>query len=181
LQLKTQVLAAILVVLVAGSLGAGYFAGSNNRQTTTVTVTATSNQASPLSRSNGDWVFSIRLQNSLLSMGQEFALSYNLTNISGEPQTVHEVNPLINPTIYSTNGTVVWAWNPPGMNFITTIPSKAGNWSGPLEIPTSALSSGQKYVLSVYPLIGAITTSAMAVGDYSIGESLMINTTIGIA
>ena len=134
----------------------------------------------PLSRSNGDWVFSIRLQNSLLAMGQEFALSYNLTNISGQPQIVHEVNPLINPTICSANGTVVWAWNPSQENFISTMPSKAGNWSEPLDIPTSALSAGQKYVLSVYPLIGAATTSAMAVGDYSIGESLMINTTITI-
>ena len=134
----------------------------------------------PLSRSNGDWVFSIRLQSSLLAMGQQFALSYNLTNISGQPQTVHEVNPLINPTIYSANGTLVWAWNPPTENFITTIPSEAGNWTGPFDIPTSALSAGQKYVLSVYPLIGATTTSAMAVGDYSIGESLMINATIGV-
>ena len=136
--------------------------------------------STPLTSSNGDWVFSIRLQSSLLAMGQEFALSYNLTNISGQPQTVHAVNPLVNPTIYSANGTEVWAWNPPTYNGITTISSKAGNWSEPLDIPTSALSAGQKYVLSVYPLIGATTTSAMAVGDYSIGESLMINTTIGV-
>ena len=39
MQLKTTILAAILVVLVAGSLGAGYFTGSNRRQTTTVTST----------------------------------------------------------------------------------------------------------------------------------------------
>jgi len=178
--MRNSVVVAVLVVLIVGSLGVGYFTGSNNRQTTTITVTATSSQATPLSRSNGDWVFSIRLQKPLLSMGQEFALSYNLTNISGQPQTVHEVNPLVNPIIYSANGSIVWAWNPPTYNGIATIPSKAGNWSAPLEIPTSALSAGQKYVLSVYPLIGATTTSAMAVGDYSIGESLMINTTIGV-
>jgi len=176
--MRNGVVAVLLTILVVGSLGVGYLVG--NRQTTTVTVTATSSQTSPLSRSNGDWVFSIRLQNSLISMGQEFALSYNLTNISGQPQTVHEVNPLIDPIIYSANGTVVWAWHPSDMNFITTIPSKAGNWSEPLDIPTSALSTGQKYVLSVYPLIGATTTSAMAVGDYSIGESLTISTTIEV-
>jgi hypothetical protein len=171
---------ALLIVLIIASAGAGYYVGNSSRQTTTITVTATPNQTTPLSQSNGDWAFSIRLQNSLLAMGQEFALSYNLTNISGQPQTVHAVNPLVNPIIYSANGTVVWAWNPPTYNGITTIPSKAGNWSEPLDIPTSALSAGQKYVLSVYPLIGATTTSAMAVGDYSIGESLMINTTLGV-
>jgi hypothetical protein len=176
--MRNGVVAIVLVVLVAGGLGVGYTTGYGNRQTITVTVAP--NQATPLSRTNGDWVFSIRLQNSLLSMGQEFALSYNLTNISGQPQTVHAVNPLVNPTIYSASGTVVWAWNPPTFNGITTIPNKAGNWSEPLDIPTSALSAGQKYVLSVYPLIGANTTSAVAVGDYSIGKSLVINTTIGV-
>jgi hypothetical protein len=114
-------------------------------------------------------------------MGQGFALSYNLTNISGQALTVHEVNPLVNPTIYASNGTVVWAWNPPSINFITTIPFKAGNWSAPLDLPATALSAGQKYVLSVFPLIGTNTTSAVAAGDYSIGESLMINTTLTVS
>lgn len=167
------------MLLVVGSLGVGYFAGNSSRQITTTTVTTYTVHTTSLSRSNGDWVFSIRLQNSLLAFGQEFALSYNLTNISGQPQTVHFVNPLINPTIYSANGTVVWAWNPPTYNGVETIPNKAGNWSAPLDIPTSALLTSQKYVLSVLPLIGANTTSALAIGDYSIGESLMVNTTIG--
>jgi hypothetical protein len=177
--MRKGVIAALLVAAILAGAGAGYFTGTS--KTITVTVTVASNQTTPLSRTNGDWVFSIRLQNSLLAMGQEFALSYNLTNISGQPQTVHIVNPLVNPTIYSANGTVVWAWNPTQMNYVTTIPSKAGSWSAPLDIPTSALSAGQRYVLSVFPFIGTNTTSAMAVGDYSIGESLMINTTIGVA
>jgi hypothetical protein len=113
-------------------------------------------------------------------MGQGFTLSYNLTNISGQPQTVDIADPLINPTIYSANGTIVWAWNPLVINYITTIPYKAGNWSAPLEIPTSALSAGQKYVLNVFPLIWAYTTSASPVGAISIGESLLINTTIAV-
>lgn len=188
--MRNEIAAIVFVVLIAGSVGVGYFAGNSNRQTitnastvllsTTTTVAAIPIQTTPLSRTNGDWVFSMRLQNSLLAMGQGFALSYNLTNISGQPQTVHVVNPLINPTIYSANGTVVWAWNPPQINYITTIPYKAGNWSASLDIPTSALSAGQKYVLSVFPSIGANTTSAVEAGDYSIGESLMINTTIAV-
>ncbi len=179
--MRQEILAVIMAILVVGSLGVGYFAGNNNRQTITTTVTVSTVHTTSLSRNNGDWVFSIRLQNSLLAFGQYFALSYNLTNISGQPQTVHFVNPLINPAIYSTNGTLVWAWNPPTYNGIETIPNKAGNWSSPLDIPASALSTSQKYVLSVFPLIGANTTSALAIGDYSIGESLMINTTIGFS
>jgi hypothetical protein len=175
--MRNGLVAVVLVILVAGSLGVGYFVG---RQPVTISATVTPNQPTPLSRSNGDWVFSIRLQNSLLAMGQEFALSYNLTNISGQPQTVDEVNPLVNPTIYSANGTVVWAWNPSQINYIATIPYKAGNWSSPLNIPTSALTAGQKYVVSVFPLIGAPTNNSHESVDFSIGESLMINTTISV-
>jgi hypothetical protein len=182
--MKNGGIAALLVVALLAGAGAGYFIGNSNSQTltsvSTTTVTVTPNPTTPLSRTTGEWFFAIRLQNPLVAMGQEFALSYNLTNISGQPQTVHEVDPLVNPTIYSANGTIVWAWNPPQSNGITTIPCKAGNWSSPLDIPTSALSAGQKYVLSVFPLIGANTTSAVAVGDYSMGESLMINATIGV-
>jgi len=174
--MRNGVVAVVLVTLVVGSLGVGYYMG--NRQTTTVTVTATSNQASPLSRSNGDWLFSIRLQNSLLPMGRVLTLSYNLTNISGQAQTVDIANPLINPTICSANGSVAWAWNPSVMNYITTIPPKAGNWSAPLDIPTSALTAGQSYVLSVYPLIRSPTTSES--GAFTIGESLTINTSISV-
>ena len=169
--MRSGLVAIVLVVLVAGSLGVGYFAGTSNRQIVTITVTAAPNQATPLSRTNGDWVFSISLTNSL-------ALSYNLTNISGQPQTVDIANPLINPTLYSANGSVVWAWNPLVINHIATVPSKAGNWSAPLDIPTAVLSAGQKYVLSVYPLIWVPNTSAS--GAFTIGESLMINTTISV-
>ena len=172
--MRNEVVAALLVVAILASTGVGYLIGSSKSQTTTITVTATPNETAPLSRSNGDWAFSI----SLVSAGQEFALSYNLTNISGQPQTVDIANPLINPTLYSANGSVVWAWNPSVMNYIATIPSKAGNWSAPLDIPTSALSAGQKYVLSVHPLIWVPNTSGS--GAFTIGESLMINTTISV-
>jgi len=180
--MKTVVAAIALAVLVAGSLGVGYLAGSGAQQTVTttstvfLTETATPVQATSLSRSNGDWDFSIRLQNPLTAMGQGFALSYNLTNVSGQPQMVHVVAPLINPTIYSANGSVVWAWNPPTMNYFTTIPSRPGNWSAPLDVSTSGLGPG-RYVLSVWPLIGVNTTSPVEAGNYSIGESLMVNDT----
>jgi hypothetical protein len=176
--LKKEASAVLVIVIIAGGLGLGYLAGYSNRQTITTTYFISSTQSlaqgSPLSTTNGDWTFSIRIQNSLLAFGGQFGLSYNLTNISGHPQTVHIVNPMINPVIYAENGSEVWAWNPPTYNAITTIPPTPGNWSQPLNFPPSGLPAG-RYVLSVWPLIGPNTTSAANNADYSIGESLVIN------
>ena len=182
--LKNEVSAVLIIIVVAGSLGVVYLAGYSNRQIVTTiefkSSTHTLTQAGSFSKTNGDWTFSIRLQNSLLAMGGQSNLSYNLTNISGQPQTVHVVNPLVNPEIYAENGSEVWAWNPPTYNEITTIPPTAGNWSEPLNFPPSGLPAG-KYFLSIWPLIGPNTTSAVGIADYSIGESLMINATFTVS
>jgi len=179
--MRNEAVAVLLVILVAGGLGVGFFAGYSNRQTATTTVSTSTVHTTSLSRSDGDWVFSIRMQNAT-DPNSQYALSYNLTNISGQPQTVHVVSPLVNPAIYFTNGTLTWLLNPLETNYITTIPSKAGNWSAPLDLSTEGIRGlgAGIYVLSVFPLIGANTASAVAAGDYSIGESLMINTTITI-
>ena len=181
--MRNWLVAVVVVIMVAGSLGVGYFDGYSNRQTTTTTVTSSAVHTTLLSRGNGDWVFSIHLQNAT-DPDSQYALSYNLTNISGQPQTVHVVSPLVNPAIYFTNGTLTWRLEgaPSTMNYITTIPSKAGSWSAPLKLPTEGIRGlgAGNYVLSVFPLIGANTTSALATADYSIGESLMINMTIAI-
>ena len=182
--LKKEASFLIVIVIITASVGLGYFAGYSARVTTTTTEikssTVTFAQGSLLSKSNGDWAFSIRLHGSLLAFGGQYGLSYNLTNISGQPQIVHVVNPLVNPVIYAMNGTEVWAWNPPDFNGIMTIPPTAGNWSEPINFPPSTLPAGQ-YVLSIWPLIGANTTRAVSSADYSIGESLMINATFTIS
>jgi hypothetical protein len=186
--MKIEIAAALLTVLIATSLGIGYSLGSYGRisATTTATVLVTRtvlsaqhSQSSPLSQSNRNWTFSISVGSSTIARNQELALSYNLTNITGLPQTVHVVNPLVNPVIYSTNGSQVWAWDPPSMNYVTVIP-KAGELTGSVAIPTSNLSADQEYVLSASPMIGASTPSAVGTGDYSIGESLMVNVTITV-
>jgi hypothetical protein len=113
--------------------------------------------------------------------GEKIAIYYNLTNISGQPQTVHVVGPLVNPILYSANGSVVWAWDPPEINSIMIFPFPSGDLTGQVFVPTSNLDTGANYTLSIWPLIGANSTNAVDVGDYSIGESLTINASISIA
>ena len=126
-------------------------------------------------RSNGDWNFSVTLSSLEVSKGQPIDAYVNITNISGQTQRVHEVGPIINPAIYSENGTQLWALDPPQVNFFTNVTAGPGTSNGPWVISTSSLAVGQSYVLSIWPFIG---TSATGNADYQIGESLMVNATI---
>ena len=128
-------------------------------------------------RSNGDWNFSVTLSSLIVPKGQPIDAFVNITNISGQTQRVHEVGPIINPAIYSENGTQVWALDPPQVNFFTNVTSGPGTSNGPWVISTSDLSPGHSYVLSIWPFIG---TSATGNSDYQIGESLMVNATISV-
>lgn len=126
-------------------------------------------------RTNGDWNFSVSLSATLVTQGENIQVVLNTTNISGQTQRVDAVNPLYNPTIYSDNGTLVWALDPSQINYVANWPSTQANTSE-LSIPTSELAPGQNYVLSLWPLIGTPTGA----GQDLIGENLMINVTIGI-
>ena len=177
---------------------AGYLYGANSTPTKT-TITSTST-ASPItstitvtvgsissaksftgsqgrvtfSRTNGDWDFTMILNGTAVNRGQVMAALLNLTNISGQTQTVHVVVPLYNPLVYSQNGTVVWRAYPSEMNFDmnwTSGPGRSYEW----DIPTSSLHSGQTYVLNVWPFIGTPSSS-----QYLIGEDLMINATFTV-
>jgi hypothetical protein len=145
----------------------------------TVTTTSSASQTGQVTfyRTNGDWNFSLTLSSLTVPKGQPIDAYVNVTNISGQTQRVHEVNPIINPVIYSENGTYIWAWNPPGINFFANITSGGGPSGGPFVIQTSNLSVGQNYILRIFPFIG---TGATGDADYRIGESLMVNATISV-
>ena len=158
--------------------------------TTHVTITVTGSSTSTVTttsaaqtgqvtfyRTNGDWSFSLQLSSQVVPKGQPIDAYINVTNISGQTQRVHEVNPIVNPAIYSENGSYIWAWNPPGINFFSNVTAGSGTTGGPYVIPTSELSVGQSYILSIYPFVG---TSATGNADYQIGESLMVNATISV-
>ena len=156
--------------------------------TTTVTARSTSTIGNitgrpgpvTLYRTNGDWNFTVILNNTAVTKGHVIAALLNLTNISGQNQTVHVGGPLYNPTVYSQNGTIIWAANPSGVNLVTNWaygPGRSQEW----DVPTSSLQSGQTYFLNVWPLIGTNTTQAISAGQYLIGEDLMINATFTVA
>jgi hypothetical protein len=146
-------------------------------QLTELNFTVTSPAGSTLTTSNGDWDFSVTFSSLTVPIGQPIDAYVNITNISGQTQRVHEVDPIVNPAVYSENGTEVWAWDPPQINGFYNITAGPGASAGPFVIPTSNLSAGQNYVLSIWPIIG---TSATGNADYQIGESLMINATISV-
>jgi hypothetical protein len=139
-------------------------------------------------RSNNGWNFSVTLSSLVVTQGQTIEAYINLTNISGQTQKVHEVNPLINPVIYCKSGngycksgTQVWAWDPSEINFDTNVTAGSGVWdfSGPYPISTSNMSpDGLNYTLSIWPFI---EPSATADGEYLLGQSLMINATISVS
>jgi hypothetical protein len=189
--MRNSMVAVVLVVLVAGSLGVGYFAGYNNRQTITTTSTVLLSttitqtvQTTELSRSNSNYSFSIRLNGTTIVKGQEISLFYNLTNISGKYQKVGVIIPLVIPTIQSENGSYVWLKPPQSFTGGATNLPNGFSLSANLLIPTSNMSAAQKYLLSVGPLIGPFVSKNDTYGFlaryYPIGESLMINTTITI-
>ena len=62
------------------------------------------------------------------------------------------VNPYINPSVYATNGTELWAWNPPQTTWPSMTVTSGQNISGKVVIPTSQLHAGQVYLIKVVPL-----------------------------
>jgi hypothetical protein len=148
--------------------------------TTTSTSTSTNNQSQngqvTFYRTNGDWNFSVTLSSLAVPEGQPIDVYVSITNISGQTQTIDEVEPIINPSVSYPNGTFVWAWDPPAINLIANITVESGISGGPFVIPTSNLLAGQSYKLNITPLIGApISGSA-----YRIGESLALNVIISV-
>jgi hypothetical protein len=155
--------------------------------TTTVTASATSTIQSvtgstglvTLYRTNGDWNFSLTLNATTVKRGQVIAALLNLTNISGQNQSVHIVDPLYAPIVYAQNGTEVSCVCPSEINSLA-------NWiAGPVnsqkwDIPTSSLPPGESYVLNVWPLVGPPTLDSVDEQPYLIGESLMINATFTV-
>lgn len=180
------VLAAILTYTVATPQQVTRTSTSTVTQSSTVTVTVASTSASSFTgspgpvtfyRTNGDWNFTVILNSTLVTRGQVVAALLNLTNISGQNQTVHVTGPLYTPTIHSLNGTSLWCDCRSGVNLQTNWtygPGRVQQW----DIPTSSLQSGRSYILSVEPFIGANTTYW---NKYQIGEDLMINATFTVA
>jgi hypothetical protein len=109
-------------------------------------------------KASSTWNFTVSISSSAVEQGLSVQLVARLTNISPTNQTIQNyVEPYINPEVYASNGTAIWAWNPPEATWPTwTIPS-GQTLTQTVNIPTSELSIGQTYTIKVAPLSQAIT------------------------
>jgi hypothetical protein len=106
-----------------------------------------------ISGTNGSWNFTASISRNSVSAGQSILLMTTLTNISEGNQTIKEfVLPFINPGVYDAKGTEIWAWNPPQIVTLSRTITNGESISQSVTIPTSGLTSGQTYLISVNPL-----------------------------
>lgn len=127
-------------------------------------------------RTDGNWSFTVSLSSLVMPRGQPIVAYVNLTNISGQTQTINEDDPLVNPAIHSENGSMIWVWNPSKIYRQANVTAGEQLVSGSYYISTSKLTVGQNYTLSIWPLIEPGTST----GPFALGESLIINATISV-
>jgi hypothetical protein len=111
--------------------------------------------SSPLrtSISNDVWNFTVLINTNSPERGQPMQLTTMLTNVGSTSQTISDfVGPYINPRVYATDGTQVWAWNPPQLTYVNYTFAGGQTLSQSVSIPTSQLGSGQTYSIEVAPI-----------------------------
>lgn len=135
-----------------------------------------SSQPVSFRRTDGNWSFTVSLSSLVVPRGQPIMAYVNITNVSGQTQTIREDYPLVNPTVYSANGTRIWAWNPSRIYREASVAAGAQLISGSYYFSTSTLVVGKNYTLSIWPLIEPSTST----GRLLLGASLMVNATISV-
>jgi hypothetical protein len=104
------------------------------------------------SSAGGDWNFTVTINSDSLIRGQNIRLVANLTNIGQNISFSNGfVEPYINPGVYATNGTEVWAWDPSEVIVASTI-AAGETISQDVGIPTSQLTPGQSYLIELAPI-----------------------------
>ena len=103
--------------------------------------------------SSSTWKFSASINMSLASVGEPILLDAAITNISHLNQTISPyVDPPFNPIVYDTNGTKVWAWNPPLVTWLDWNVTSGQSIGVDVTIPTADLTAGQSYFVDVAPI-----------------------------
>jgi hypothetical protein len=119
-----------------------------------------------------DWRFTATINATSVHLGQSILLTTKLTNMSPSNQTIAPyVNPIINPGVYASNGTEVWAWNPPQVNWPTMTFTSGQVISGAVIIPTSQLQAGQTYTIKVVP----ISTQFLTPSNFALGLQFSVS------
>ena len=141
--MKNCVVAALLVVAILVSAGAGFFAGSQ------LTSSKTALQSSA---SSSKWKFVVRIDATVVNAGQSLLLVASLTNTSPSNQTIRPyVQPFVNLCVFATNGKEVWAWDPLVVTWPNTNVTRGQSLSQQVSIPTANFPVGE-YAVEVAPL-----------------------------
>lgn len=116
------------------------------------------------------WNFTVYIDTNSPKQGQPIQLVATLTNIASANQTVTDfVDPYINPGVYTSNGTEVWAWNPPAVTFLDETIASDQSISQNVTIPTSQLIAGQTYDIRVAPLFTTTQGNLTITMQFSVG------------
>jgi len=100
----------------------------------------------------GTWNFTATVSSDVAVQGQTVQLVANLTNI-GQNITLGEwVEPYINPSVNSANGTQVWAWDPSQITLAHESIYAGETISEVVNISTSQLVPGQPYLVELAPI-----------------------------
>lgn len=148
---KLVVFPAIAIIVALGLAAfVGYvFPSGSSPYSTTVQIP----NPVQLSVSGSGWNFTAGIGSSSVEVGYPIQLMASLTNVSPSNQTITPfVGPYINPSIWSSNGTEIWAWNPLQITEPNLTLASGRGLSAKVSIPTSQLISGQIYLVKVIPL-----------------------------
>jgi hypothetical protein len=109
--------------------------------------------ASPYGNStyDGSWNFTVTISSNYVARGEPIMLTANITNTGRDFRFKTFVTPEFNPIVYAANGTQVWAWNPPSVTWTNRTISSGETISQQVAIPTSQLSVGVSYFVTVAP------------------------------
>lgn len=97
---------------------------------------------------NGEWNFTATISSNSIVGNEGISLSANLR--SEINQTIKEfVKPAINYGVYATNGSELWAWNPPQSTWPNMTVVSGQTFSQEAVVPTYPLHAGQSYFIKV--------------------------------
>jgi hypothetical protein len=149
---STTLFVILVVALIAiGIVGVALYEAAQRVTKSNTTTSTASPQYS--SKTQYPWAFAVSINASSVTQGESIELQAGLTNIGVANQTIQPfIQPIINPTVVSQNGTGLWAWDPPVVTWPnrTVIPGQI--LSQDVIIPTSMFPVGQTYFIKVGPI-----------------------------
>ena len=172
--MRNVVIGALLAVAILAGAGVGYLAGSQltiTRTSTETTWLTSTEVALQSSASNSSWKFVVSINATTVEIGQPLLLWANLTNTSPSNRTIRPyVEPFVNPSISASNGTRVWAWDPPEVTWPNTNVTGGQSLSERIDIPTTNLRDGI-YTIDVAPLSSEFSDNFNLTMRFSVGTT----------